>query len=179
MVCVLVVIGLFSVVSGGIQLGAALFDDTEEKEAYELRLRNILSEVWLGLAQLARPLLERPASPDRSSGQIKTMLAYIHEHYPEKITSADLAAAAYLSERGCYRLFRDCLHTTPAEYITGYRLQAACRMLVDSARPVAEVGWACGLGSSSHFGSVFRRAMGCTPTEYRRRWQDRDTTRRD
>ena len=28
-VCVLVVIGLFSVVSGGIQLGAALFDDTE------------------------------------------------------------------------------------------------------------------------------------------------------
>ena len=160
------------------QLRAA-FDLEEGAPGYELRLRNILSEVWLGLAQLARPLLEQPASPDRSSGQIKTMLAYIHEHYPEKITSADLAAAAYLSERGCYRLFRDCLHTTPAEYITGYRLQAACRMLVDSARPVAEVGWACGLGSSSHFGSVFRRAMGCTPTEYRRRWQDRDTTRRD
>lgn len=42
-VCVLVVIGLFSVVSGGIQLGAALFDDTEEKEAYELRLRNLVA----------------------------------------------------------------------------------------------------------------------------------------
>lgn len=42
-VCVLVVIGLFSVVSGGVRLGALLFDDTEEKESYELRLRNLVA----------------------------------------------------------------------------------------------------------------------------------------
>ena len=42
-VCVLVVIGLTSVVSGAVRLGAKLFDDSDEKAAYELRLRNLVA----------------------------------------------------------------------------------------------------------------------------------------
>ena len=42
-VCVLVVIGLASVVSGGVRLTASLFDDTEEKEEFELRLQTLVS----------------------------------------------------------------------------------------------------------------------------------------
>ena len=42
-VCILVVIGLASVISGGVRLTASLFDDTEEKEAYELRLQTLVS----------------------------------------------------------------------------------------------------------------------------------------
>lgn len=43
MVCVLVVIGLASVISGGVRLTASLFDDTEEKEEFELRLQTLVS----------------------------------------------------------------------------------------------------------------------------------------
>ena len=42
-VCVLVVIGLASVISGGVRLTASLFDDTEEKEEFELRLQTLVS----------------------------------------------------------------------------------------------------------------------------------------
>lgn len=42
-VCILVVIGLGSVVAGTVQLGAKLFDDSDEKAAYELRLRNLVA----------------------------------------------------------------------------------------------------------------------------------------
>ena len=45
------------------------------------------------------------------------MMIYIHEHYTEKITISDLASTAYLSERECFRIFRNYLHTTPTEYI--------------------------------------------------------------
>ena len=41
------------------------------------------------------------------------------------------------------------------------------------------VGRASGLGSSSYFGKLFREAMGCTPSEYRRRWQDPAKNGRD
>ena len=42
-VWVLVVIGLASVISGGVRLTASLFDDTEEKEEFELRLQTLVS----------------------------------------------------------------------------------------------------------------------------------------
>lgn len=42
-VCLLVVIGLVSVVSGGVRLTATLFDDSELKAEYVLRLRNLVA----------------------------------------------------------------------------------------------------------------------------------------
>ena len=62
-----------------------------------------------------------------------------------------------------FRVFHDCLHTTPVEYIKAYRLQAACRMLVRGQEPVTVISHACGLGSSSYFGKVFREYAHCTP----------------
>lgn len=42
-VCVLVLIGLSSVISSGIRLAAQLFDDTEEREEFEQRLQTLVS----------------------------------------------------------------------------------------------------------------------------------------
>ncbi len=142
---------------------------------YELRLRDLLSEIWFQLFTHISPVLQEPSAPAGSAGdKIKTMMVYVHEHFSEKIAVSDLAASAYLSERECYRVFRRCLHMTPAEYVTGYRLQIACRMLAEGGEPVTSIGHACGLGSSSYFGKTFRGHLGCTPLEYRRRWQDND-----
>lgn len=141
---------------------------------YEIKLRNALSDIWLSLLEQAKPLLEKPARRTGSSDKIKEMMAYIHEHFGEKLAVSDLAAAAFLSERECFRAFRACLHTTPAEYMKSYRLQQACRLLRENKASVTEIGQLCGLGSSSYFGKTFRDAMGCTPSEYRRKWQDID-----
>ena len=87
------------------------------------------------------------------------MMIYIHEHYREKISIPELAAAAYLSERECYRVFHDCLHMTPVEYITTYRLQIACQMLAKGQEPITVISHECGLESSSYFGKVFSGNM--------------------
>ena len=100
------------------------------------------------------------------------MMLYIQEHYAEKISVQELAASVFLSERECYRVFQQCLHMTPLEYMKSYRLQAACQMLVNSQEPVTEIGQACGMGSGSYFGKTFQEYAGCTPREYRRKWQD-------
>lgn len=152
----------------------AAFSLTGEEFGYELTLRNTLSEIWLAFLKQAEPLLQRPAQRTKSGDKIKEMMAYIHEHYGEKLAVSDLAAAAFLSERECFRAFRECLRTTPAEYLKSYRLQQACRLLRENRASVTEIGQLCGLGSSSYFGKTFRDAMGCTPSEYRRKWQDID-----
>lgn len=119
-------------------------------------------------------LPDTKAKQKKNNGKIKLLMAYIHEHYAEKISIPELAASAYISERECFRVFRECLHMTPAAYIQSYRLQAACQMLARGDRPITFISQACGLGSSSYFGKVFREHTGCSPLEYRRRWQDCD-----
>lgn len=143
-------------------------------DGWELRLRDELSEVWLDFVELARPRLsDGPAEmPRPREERLRAMLDFVGRHYAERISVADVAAAAFASERECHRTFREELGVTPAQYLRDYRIQQACRMLAHTTRPIAAVGEMSGLGTASHFGQVFRAAMGCTPREYRSRWQD-------
>ena len=112
-----------------LKLLAASFRLSSDEFGYEIKLRETLTEIWLMLFELSRPMREKTGEHNKSNDKIKLMMIYIHEHYSEKISIPELAAAAYLSERECYRVFHDCLHMTPVEYIKAYRLQAACQML--------------------------------------------------
>ena len=56
----------------------------------------------------------------------------------------------------------------PIEYITNYRLQKACYMLVHTRDTISAISQECGLGSSSFFGKTFRANIGITPREYRK-----------
>ncbi len=145
-----------------------------ERDGRELRVRNAMSDLWLALWEQMAALPPENAAPHRSDDTIKHLMTYIYEHYAEKISIEELAAAAYLSKRECFRVFRERLHTSPGEYIREYRLQMACRMLTQTAETVSAIGYACGLGSGSYFGKTFRESLGCTPLEYRQTWQDRD-----
>lgn len=157
-----------------LQLIMEAFHFSNDEFGYEVKLREALSEIWLMLFELSRPMDEKKREHSKSNDKIKMMMIYIHEHYQEKISISELAAAAYLSERDCFRVFHDCLHMTPAEYIRAYRLQAACQMLAKGQEPVTVISHECGLGSSSYFGKVFREYAHCTPLEYRKKWQDYD-----
>ena len=147
---------------------------SSEEFGYEIKLREALAQIWLMLFELSSSMREKKDGYSKSNDKIKLMMIYIHEHYREKISIAELAAAAYLSERECYRVFHDCLHMTPVEYITSYRLQVACQMLAKSQETVTFISHECGLGSSSYFGKVFREYAHCSPIEYRKKWQNSD-----
>ena len=145
-----------------------------EQKYILIKLRETLTEIWLMLFERSRSMREKKGEHNKSNDKIKLLMIYIHEHYRERISIPELAAAAYLSERECYRVFHDCLHMTPVEYITTYRLQVACQMLAKGQEAVTVISHECGLGSSSYFGKVFREYAHCSPIEYRKKWQNSD-----
>ena len=108
------------------------------------------------LFEFSCSMREKKGEHNKSNDKIKLMMIYIHEHYREKISIPELAAAAYL------------------EYITTYRLQVACQMLAKGQESVTVISHECGLGSSSYFGKVFREYAHCSPIEYRKKWQNSD-----
>ena len=105
---------------------------SENTPGYELKLRSALSDIWFQIFELALPLMQTKDRFDKRNKRLRLMMVYIHEHYAEKISVKDIAGTAFASERECFRLFHDCLHMSPAEYIKNYRLQAACDMLANT-----------------------------------------------
>lgn len=148
---------------------------SESNCAYEIKLRGMLSEIWYQFVELSLPIRKEGKKHNKEDDKIRPMMIWVHEHYGEKITTANIASAAFISERECYRAFRNCLHMTPMEYLRSYRLQKACQLLAGGKDTITDVGLMCGIGSSSYFSKIFRDYNGCTPIEYRCKWQESDT----
>lgn len=97
----------------------------------------------------------------------ETVLLRIRDGYRGQLTNRELATQAGLSVRAFERRFLQSFHVTPQQYVRKLRIRMACRALVFTDRPLAEVAIECGFADQSHFGHEFRRHTGRTPRGYR------------
>lgn len=142
---------------------------TRRPEGYELRLRALVSELWLELFDQTRAHHGFGFTQNLDDERLKHMLSFISDHYAERVTLSDIAHAGLVSQRECYRIFKRGLDTTPLDCLIQRRLSAACELLQSTPMPVLDIALATGFSSSSYFGKVFREHIGKTPREYRRR----------
>jgi AraC-like DNA-binding protein len=96
------------------------------------------------------------------------MLQYIHNHFSEEITIADLSNEAIISPSEVLRCFHNTIHTTPNQYLKQFRIQKAAKMLVETDMTSLEIALECGFQSSSYFTKSFKEKMGSTPLEFRK-----------
>ncbi len=142
-----------------------------QADAWELRVKNCVLGAW---DELYRVLKERLACgyPDRSKNEnrtyarIRKMLNYIHGHYRETVDLDQIAAAADISKSEALRCFKAGLHTTPAVYLTQYRLGCSKELLRNGGYTVQQVALECGFDNSSYFCKVFKKYLGISPLEF-------------
>ncbi|WP_112239588.1 helix-turn-helix domain-containing protein [Kribbella monticola] len=82
---------------------------------------------------------------------------------------AVLARVANLSVSRFAHLFREQLGVTPQRFVERRRLDAACRLLELTSRPVAAIAAEVGFTNPLYFSTRFRQHTGLPPTTYRRR----------
>jgi signal transduction histidine kinase/AraC-like DNA-binding protein len=99
---------------------------------------------------------------------VRQAMAYIHEHYADAISRADLARHVALSEDYLTACFRQELGVTPIAYINRYRVHQAKRLLADPGKSITEIALEVGFSDSGYFSRVFRREVGLSPEAYRR-----------
>jgi AraC family transcriptional regulator len=114
------------------------------------------------------------ATPPRPIGglpgrRLKLVLEYIEDTLGQPIELHSLAAIAGVSARHFERAFRQSMGMPPYAYVLKRRLDAARDMLICRPElPIECIALQLGFCSSSHFSSVFRLRIGCSPTEFRR-----------
>jgi len=108
--------------------------------------------------------------------RIRCLLSYIRQNYMNPITLADLAALVNLSESECSRFFTSQIHESPFTYLTHYRIERSCDLLIHTDTSISDIAIQVGFNSFSYYSKRFREVMHCSPSEYRT--QIRDATSR-
>lgn len=95
---------------------------------------------------------------------------WIAEHYAEAAPVAAMVRMSSLPERTFKRRFRHATGLGPLEYVHTVRLEEAKQMLEAENAPVETVAHAVGYEDAGFFNRLFRRKVGLTPGQYRRRF---------
>ena len=99
--------------------------------------------------------------------QMSRALNAFHQVPDKDWTVEALAREAGMSRTGFAVQFASKMGVTPMQYLTSWRMQLACRGLVDHGMSVAEAARTTGYSSESAFTRVFKKEIGATPAAYR------------
>lgn len=101
---------------------------------------------------------------------------YIHAHFSENLTLAQVARAAGVHPVYLGQIFRQEFGETLGEYLNRIRARAAAAMLVNSRLPLSAIAADMGFYDQSHFTRVFRQLTGVTPGTFRGEYAPRKST---
>ncbi len=146
----------------------SLFDKMVEKDItkapfLQYSLACLLEEILLSIA------VERV----RNSGYrtFKNSIKYIHANYTEKIKVPYLAQLEGLSNSRYITLFSKEMGKTPSEYILDLRLNRACDLLLTTNMEISAVGASSGYNDQYFFSKIFKKHIGISPLEYRKKYK--------
>lgn len=160
-------------VNGGLPnaaLYARLIDDFLEHGGIGGSLR-IESMVNLLLEDIVRA---RSQTPDSTGirplphSTIVTIKEYIDSHMDERIDLATLAQLANTSQFHFSRQFKIATGSSPHQFVTQHRLEKVRSLLRNTEISLSEISVVCGFSSQSHMSTVFRKALGLSPGEFRK-----------
>lgn len=100
---------------------------------------------------------------------LRRAMACVERDYAQELSLTRLAGEAGVTPQHLCRLFRTALRMSPNDYIIQRRIQAAQKMIQAGELSLAEIAGAAGFSSAGYFSTVFRRCVGMSPSEYRRR----------
>ena len=83
----------------------------------------------------------------------------------------EAAALSGLAERSFKRRFAKATGVAPLEYVHTLRLEEAKHSLEKSDAPIEQIANEVGYEDASFFGRLFRRKVGLTPAQYRKRFR--------
>jgi len=131
---------------------------------------NLLAADAVGEALVVELLRRAPTCAARGTARdarINIALDRIHTSYAEPLTVDDLAKSAGMSRFHFSRLFREQAGEAPYRYLLRVRVRRAAELLRGGRHDVTEAALAVGFQDLGRFGRMFRRELGCRPSELR------------
>lgn len=141
---------------------------TQQPEAFALTVQTYSAQAVSCLYQHMPAVQSLNPPIDRRIVALRKMVGFIQQHYMEKITLDEIAAAGNVSRSSCFTIFQRQLRQTPMAYLAQYRLEKAILLLEQPDLSISDIALAVGFSSASYFAETFRSTLATSPSEYRK-----------
>jgi AraC-like DNA-binding protein len=74
-------------------------------------------------------------------------------------------------------VFKDTFEYSPGNYLVRRRIGEAQTLLLTTNYSVIEIASSVGYNNVSHFNTIFKKLIGTTPKQYRKKYLDRESSR--
>ena len=165
----------------GFKLG---IDDyiTKPFEAPELiaRIHNLIASREVLRQHFSKPVDSSQVLPEQThtllieqeTSFLTQLNAYLSTHLDNNdLLIKDIAKEFNMSERSFHRKLNALTGASPKQYFIKYRMEAACRLLVDTDKAISYIALTTGFGGSTQFSRAFKHQHQVSPSEYREQFQ--------
>ncbi len=102
--------------------------------------------------------------------RLRPVLDFIDEHPAERIAVSDAASMVFMSKSRFMHFFKNVTGQPFVTYLNNLRVARAEWLLTATDIPLADLCQQVGFCDQSYFGTIFRKSVGMTPAQYRRRF---------
>lgn len=134
----------------------------------QLILQGMLQRLFLFVYENHLPSSSTEPSMEKFDSRIYNALLYIEQNLEYDPSVEDTAKAVYLSPSHFSRLFRSIIGCTYTEYLTSVKLQRSRLLLENSEDSISKIADKCGFKSANYLSTVFHKAYGCSPKDFRK-----------
>lgn len=142
-----------------------------ETENPDFHFRSLMMSSLLNsiLIKVLRHHADSSSTSLRIPHRMQSVAQILHTEYSRDLSLSEIAQSQNISVGHMGVLFRQTFGTSFNEYLNRIRLRHACDMLYSSQMTIEEIARECGYRSTEYFYYIFRKYLGITPGEHRRR----------
>lgn len=100
--------------------------------------------------------------------RVNTVCVYLQKHYSNNITLKEVSDLVFMTESNFCKFFKKTTGITFSNYLNELRINAACKMLINTDENISSIAYGCGYESLSYFNRVFLKKKHMIPKEFRR-----------
>ena len=99
---------------------------------------------------------------------LEDVIAYFHLYYGKKIKISNVTQKFNTNRTTLTKTFKSILGVSPIDYLNRIRISKAAFLLRESSMTVNQIMIETGFNNRNYFNKVFKKQMGCKPSECRR-----------
>lgn len=147
----------------------AVFEEMQNKsEYYQNCVTGLVYTLLFEIARLNGRGMGQ-ALGKNSSLQLGNAIEYVERNYPNNFKISDLANECHMSETHFRRVFQEKMNMTPVEYVNFVRVKKACELIDKTDISMEDVAEKVGFATPSTFNRNFRRIIGTSPYQWKKR----------